>query len=100
MSDRSVAPPMQRRGGNRPQAGASSSQDQQLRRPPPRPRPPPPPCYITGPTDPDARTGNTGPPPPSYAKGGTVKKTGKIKAHKGEVVLPIAVVKKLKKLLK
>lgn len=36
---------------------------------------------------------------PSMAKGGTVKKTGKIKAHKGEVVIPVALVKKLKKLM-
>ena len=32
---------------------------------------------------------------PSFARGGKVKRTGKIKAHKGEVVLPIKLVQKL-----
>lgn len=36
----------------------------------------------------------------SMKKGGTVKKTGVIKAHKGEVVLPLELVKKLQKLMK
>lgn len=36
---------------------------------------------------------------PSFARGGKVKRTGKIKAHKGEVVLPIKLVQKLKKLM-
>jgi hypothetical protein len=37
---------------------------------------------------------------PSFAKGGRVKRTGKAKVHKGEVVLPKTTVKTLKKLLK
>ena len=36
---------------------------------------------------------------PSMAKGGKVKKTGLIRAHKGEVVLSVAQRKALKKLL-
>ena len=41
------------------------------------------------------------PPEPdtSYARGGRVKKTGAAKLHKDEVVLPVAVVKRLQKLL-
>lgn len=97
MSDRSNAPPMQRRGGPRP------TETRMLR--PPRPI--------------DNRTGSTQDPPktgkthtnetgscskdtgttPSFARGGKVKRTGKIKAHKGEVVLPIKLVKKLKNLM-
>ena len=38
--------------------------------------------------------------PASYKKGGRVKKTGKAKVHKGEVVLPSKTVKSLKKLMK
>lgn len=98
MSDRSNAPPMQRRGGPRPA-------ETRMLRPPPRQ------SNETGATPPeetgktrsnktgscgeDAGTGNT----PSFAKGGKVKRTGKIKAHKGEVVLPIKLVQKLKKLM-
>lgn len=37
---------------------------------------------------------------PSYAKGGIVRRTGKAKLHKGEVVLTVAQRKALKKLLK
>jgi hypothetical protein len=37
---------------------------------------------------------------PSFAKGGKVKKSGLIKAHKNEVVLPAKTVSALKKLLK
>ncbi len=36
---------------------------------------------------------------PTFKKGGKVKKTGKIYAHKGEIVLSVAKVRKLKKLL-
>jgi hypothetical protein len=36
---------------------------------------------------------------PSYKKGGKVKKTGKALVHKNEVVLPVGVVKSLKKLM-
>lgn len=36
--------------------------------------------------------------PPSYAKGGVVKKTGLAKVHKGEKVLTLAQRKQLKKL--
>ena len=36
---------------------------------------------------------------PSYKKGGKVKKTGPARLHKGEVVIPAASVKHLKKLL-
>jgi hypothetical protein len=36
--------------------------------------------------------------PPSYAKGGVVKKTGVAKVHKGEKVLTVAQRKALKKL--
>ena len=38
--------------------------------------------------------------PVSYTKGGRVKKTGKAKVHKGEVVLPAKTVKSLKRLMK
>lgn len=34
---------------------------------------------------------------PSMKKGGMVKKTGPVRLHKGEVVIPAAVVKKLMK---
>jgi hypothetical protein len=37
--------------------------------------------------------------PPSFAKGGKVKRTGVAKVHKGEVVLTAAKAKALKKLL-
>lgn len=93
MSERSNAPPMQRRGGPRPP-------EQRLLRPPRRP------SDETGKSCACEATAKTGPrhppppdPPPSFARGGTVKKTGKIKAHKGEVVIPIKLVKKLKKLM-
>ena len=79
MSERSNAPPMQRRGGPR-------APEQRLLRPPA--------TVKTGPRHPPPQD-----PPPSFARGGTVKKTGKIKAHKGEVVIPIKLVKKLKKLM-
>ena len=36
---------------------------------------------------------------PTFKKGGKVKRTGKIYAHKGEVVLSVAKVRKLKKLI-
>lgn len=36
---------------------------------------------------------------PSYKKGGKVKKTGKAKLHKNEVVLPVGAVKMLKRLM-
>jgi hypothetical protein len=38
-------------------------------------------------------------PIPGYKKGGMVKKTGIIRAHKGEVVLTASAVKSLRKLL-
>ena len=43
---------------------------------------------------------NANPPEPdtSYARGGRVKKTGAAKLHKDEVVLPVALVKRLQKL--
>ncbi len=37
---------------------------------------------------------------PSYKKGGKVKKTGKAKLHKNEVVLPVKTVMALKRLMK
>jgi len=37
--------------------------------------------------------------PPSYAKGGKVKRTGMAKVHKGEVVLTAAKAKALKRML-
>ena len=39
-------------------------------------------------------------PPPSMAKGGMVKKTGLHKLHKGEMVIPVKDVAKVKKALK
>lgn len=36
----------------------------------------------------------------SFKKGGKVKKTGKYKLHKGEVVVPVKKVKKMKKVMK
>lgn len=111
MSDRTSAPPMQRRGGPRP------PEQRALRR-----GPPPPILDETSPTgatraENPPRTGRTrsnkesektgscskdtgtGVTTPSFAKGGKVRRTGKIKAHKGEVVLPIKLVQKLKKLM-
>ena len=38
--------------------------------------------------------------PPSYAKGGRVKRTGNARVHKNEVVLPVALVKQLQNLMK
>jgi hypothetical protein len=38
--------------------------------------------------------------PASFKRGGRVKKTGKAKVHKGEVVLPAKTVKTLKRLMK
>ena len=37
---------------------------------------------------------------PSYKKGGKVKRTGKAKLHKNEVVLPVKTVAALRKLMK
>jgi hypothetical protein len=37
---------------------------------------------------------------PSYAKGGKVRRTGKAKLHKNEVVLPVKTVRALKRLMK
>ena len=48
----------------------------------------------------DQHTSPTAKPPEpdtSYARGGRVKKTGAAKLHKDEVVLPVAVVKRLQK---
>lgn len=39
-------------------------------------------------------------PPPEYKKGGKIKKTGLVKAHKGEVVVPAHRVKTVDKALK
>ncbi len=36
----------------------------------------------------------------SYAVGGVIKRTGVIKAHKGEIVIPASTAKVLKKLMK
>jgi hypothetical protein len=38
--------------------------------------------------------------PASFKRGGRVKKTGKAKLHKGEIVLPVKTVKTLKRLMK
>ena len=38
--------------------------------------------------------------PPSYKRGGMVRKTGKIRAHRGEMVVPRGTVKRLKKLMR
>lgn len=38
--------------------------------------------------------------PPEFRKGGKVKSTGYIKAHKGEIVIPASLVKKMEKLMK
>ena len=47
----------------------------------------------------EQHTANPPEPDTSYARGGRVKKTGAAKLHKDEVVLPVAVVKRLQKLL-
>ena len=102
MSDRSNAPPMQRRGGPRP------TETRMLR--PPRPidnrtgatqveNSPKTGKTHTNETGSCSKDTNTGVNTPSFARGGKVKRTGKIKAHKGEVVLPIKLVQKLKKLM-
>tara|TARA_R100001198_G_C5069691_1_gene116484 strand:+ start:51 stop:311 length:261 start_codon:yes stop_codon:yes gene_type:complete len=80
-SSRDNAPLPRRRGGN--------SEEERL------PRPPPPQSEETGKTKkPDDTADN------SFKKGGKVKKTGSIKAHKGELVLPADLVKKLQMLMK
>lgn len=52
-------------------------------------------AYVEG-----AARNNPPPPPPSMKKGGLVKKTGLIYAHKGEVVIPATRVATVEKVLK
>jgi hypothetical protein len=46
------------------------------------------------------KRGNEQPPPPSFKKGGKVKKTGLALVHKGEVVVPVHRVETVDKALK